>query len=89
MSQAALLVVGDQINAKRGDELAVRALKIRQHSVVRGAKTALADLDADFRGWIPVHQIAESVEPVFQQRLIGRTAFVQVKGHFDVEQRDA
>lgn len=76
LSQAALLVVGDQINAKRGDELVVCALKIRKHSVAGGAETALADLDADLSGWIPVHEITESVESVFQQCLIGRTAFV-------------
>ena len=86
LSKAALLVVGDQINSKRGDELIVCTLKIHQLVASSGTETALSDLDANFTGWIPVHEIAEAVEPVLQQRLIGRNAFVQVKGHFNMQQ---
>jgi hypothetical protein len=88
LSQKTLLVIGDQIDAKRGNELMVCSVEISQCGVWAGAQTTLVDLDADFTRGIPVHQITEPVEPVLKQCMVGCNSFMHIKGCLDVHQGD-
>ena len=86
LSQKALLVIGDQIDAKRGDELMVGSVEISQCGLGARTQPTLVDLNTDFTGGIPVHQIAEPVEPVLEQRMVGCNAFMNIKGDLDMNQ---
>ena len=48
----------------------------------------MADLQVEIGRWIVAHQIAEAVEPVVEQGLVGGFAFAVVKGRFDLKQRE-
>ena len=83
--QEALLVVFDQIDAEARDELNVGFRKRSHPWAHLGAEAAIFDLLADLLGWILRHQIAEAIEPVFQERLVGCFSFVEIKSCFDVQ----
>jgi len=82
--QEALLVISNQINAKTGHELPIGSAEGRQP----GAQATVVDLRCDVLGWISVHLVTESIEPVFQKGLGCRTPFMAIKCCFDMNQRN-
>jgi len=78
-------VVFDQINAEASDELKVRFRKRSHPWAHLGAEAAVLDLFADFLRWILRHQIAQAIEPVFQECLVGSFSFVEIESCFDVQ----
>ena len=49
-----------------------------------GVEAAVVDLLADVLGRIFRHQIAQAIEPVFQECLVSCFSFVEVESCFDV-----